>query len=82
MKLQDYLDKRYQVSTAKLYAFEICHYLDRIGGEEVALGTSYGELIGELSRLRKRYENPATLSSHPVRHQGLLPLLGGGRANE
>ena len=62
MKLQDYLDKRYHASTAKLYAFEIGHYLNRIGGEEMALSTSYGELIGELSRLRKRYENPATLS--------------------
>ena len=62
MKLTDYLNEHYQPSTAKLYAFEIGHYLDRIGGEEVALRTGYGELVGYLAALRKRYENPATLN--------------------
>lgn len=62
MKLTDYLSEHYQPSTAKLYAFEIGHYLDRIGGEEVALRSGYGELVGYLAVLRKRYENPATLN--------------------
>ena len=81
MKLQDYLDKRYQVSTAKLYAFEICHYLDRIGGEEVALGTSYGELIGELSRLRSgmRIRQHLVASCTPSR---LITATWWRRANE
>lgn len=61
MKLKDYLDKNYTGTTAKIYAFEIGHYLDRIGGEAAALTTGYGELVGYLAALRKRYDNPATV---------------------
>ncbi|SER46682.1 integrase/recombinase XerD [Neolewinella agarilytica] len=61
MTLTDYLDEHYSDGTAKIYAFEIGHYLERIGGEAAALQTSYGELVGYLSALRKRYDNPATV---------------------
>jgi integrase/recombinase XerD len=61
MNLEDYLSEHYSDGTAKIYAFEIGHYLERIGGEAVALTTGYGELVGYLSALRKRYDNPATV---------------------
>lgn len=61
MNLDDYLSDNYTATTAKIYAFEIGHYLDRIGGEAAALTTGYGELVGYLSGLRKRYDNPATV---------------------
>lgn len=61
MKLEDYLSEHYTTATAKIYAFEIGHYLERIGGEAVALQTGYGELVVYLSALRKRYDNPATV---------------------
>jgi len=61
MKLEDYLSGNYSRQTAKIYAFEIGHYLERIGGEAVSLQTGYGELVVYLSALRKRYDNPATV---------------------
>ncbi len=61
MNLEDYLSEHYTTATAKIYAFEIGHYLERIGGEAAALQTGYGELVGYLSALRKRYDNPATV---------------------
>jgi integrase/recombinase XerD len=61
MTLTDYLDEHYTTTTAKIYAFEIGHYLERIGGEAAALTTGYGELVVYLSALRKRYDNPATV---------------------
>jgi len=61
MNLEDYLSEEYTNQTAKIYAFEIGHYLDRIGGEAVALQTGYGELVRYLAALRKRYDNPATV---------------------
>lgn len=61
MNLTDYLSANYSQQTAKIYAFEIGHYLERIGGEAVALTTGYGELAGYLASLRKRYDNPATV---------------------
>lgn len=61
MKLEDYLNGNYSRQTAKIYAFEIGHYLNRIGGEAVALQIGYGELVVYLSALRKRYDNPATV---------------------
>lgn len=62
MTLNDYLDKHYRPATARLYAFEIDHYLNRIGGEQAALKTGYTELVDHLERLRQRYDNPATLN--------------------
>jgi len=61
MTLEDYLSEEYTNQTAKIYAFEIGHYLNRIGGEAVALQTGYGELVRYLAALRKRYDNPATV---------------------
>lgn len=61
MKLKDYLDENYSGTTAKIYAFEIGHYLERIGGEATALKTGYAELVGYLATLRRRYDNPATV---------------------
>ncbi|MEM9258104.1 MAG: tyrosine-type recombinase/integrase [Bacteroidota bacterium] len=61
MSLEDYLSDNYSSKTAKIYAFEIGHYLERVGGQQMALQTSYGELVGYLATLRQRYENPATV---------------------
>lgn len=61
MTLADYLSDNYSAQTARIYAFEIGHYLERIGGEAVALTTGYGELVAYLAGLRKRYDNPATV---------------------
>jgi integrase/recombinase XerD len=61
MNLEDYLNEEYTRQTAKIYAFEIGHYLDRIGGEAAALQTGYGGLVRYLAALRKRYDNPATV---------------------
>lgn len=62
MTLSDYLGKHYRSSTARLYAFEINHYLQLIGGEKAALQTSYGDLVNHLESLRIRYQNPATVN--------------------
>ena len=61
MSLTDYLQRHYQPSTARLYRFEIEHYLKRIGGPQQALETTYAELMEQLANLRERYDNPGTL---------------------
>ncbi|MEM1357967.1 MAG: integrase, partial [Bacteroidota bacterium] len=61
MSLEDYLSDNYSSRTAKIYAFEISHYLERVGGQQAALRTGYGELVGYLQQLRQRYPNPATV---------------------
>lgn len=62
MTLDHYLRLHYRATTAKFYAFEIEHYLERIGGERAALRTNYTDLVGQLERLRQRYDNPATVN--------------------
>jgi integrase/recombinase XerD len=60
--LQAYLTTRYTAATARAYAYEIDRYWARVGGEEVARGATYADLVAELTALRKRYPtSPATV---------------------
>lgn len=59
--LRDYLSKYYTAATAKIYAFEIEHYLAHIGGEDHALSVDYAGVVAYLVHLRKRYDNAATV---------------------
>ncbi|MEM7574207.1 MAG: tyrosine-type recombinase/integrase [Bacteroidota bacterium] len=60
MSLQDYLSRYYSASTARLYRFEIDHYLAEVGSSR-ASQAGYRELLAHLSSLRDRYENTGTL---------------------
>lgn len=60
MSLRDYLTRYYSTSTAKLYGFEIDHYLSEVGSHR-AEQAGYRELVGHLASLRDRYDNVGTL---------------------
>ena len=61
MNLEEYLKANYQPATARIYAFEIEHFLRRMGGESQAERATYADLAADLMRLRKQYENAATV---------------------
>jgi integrase/recombinase XerD len=61
MTLSDYLADNYSAATARIYAFEIGHYLDWLGGEQRALSVDYADVVGYLVYLRGRYANAATV---------------------
>lgn len=61
MTLEEYLTKNYQPATARIYAFEIKHFLRRMGGESQAERATYADLAADLMRLRKHYQNAATV---------------------
>lgn len=59
--LTDYLAEHYTAATAKIYAFEIEHYLAYLGGADWALSIDYAGVVAYLVHLRKRYDNAATV---------------------
>ena len=61
MTLTDYLTENYTAATARIYAFEIGHYLTWLGGEQRALSVDYAGVVGYLVYLRGRYANAATV---------------------
>ena len=60
MTLTAYLAQHYTTATARVYAFEIEHYLVYLGGEERALSVGYSDVVSYLIYLRKRYGHAAS----------------------
>jgi len=60
MRLEDYLYRHYQAYTAKLYLFEIDHYLKWMGKAK-AVAANYEMVMTYVHYLRERYDNPKTI---------------------
>lgn len=60
MKLETYLSSKLSASSAKIYLFEIHHYIKRLG-EVQAESAGYAEVLGYVESMRKCYTNAGTL---------------------
>ena len=60
MTWPEFLAAKYTEKTAAAYAFEVAHFLKKLG-EERALTANFADLVNYLAGLRKRYDKPATL---------------------
>jgi len=65
MSIEEYLKKKHQPSTVKIYLFEIDHYIKALG-ETKAEQATYRQVADYLAYLRKRYDNAGTI--HRILH--------------
>ena len=60
MSLEDYLQKRLQPASVKIYHYEISRYIDQVGKEK-ATQASRQEILDYVDYLRQLYDNPNTI---------------------